>query len=159
MQGKLLLGTMGAIAGALVGAVAWAAITAATNFQIGYMAIGVGFLAGFGMRTLSGGRMKVEGIIAGVVALLGCILGNLLAAVVVISQHEHFPLVPALLGLAKDPAAAAGLVQAGFDMMDVLFYAFAVYAGYRTALAPAKRAVALPSQTDALPGAGTDRPL
>ena len=36
----------GAVA-ALVGAAVWAAITVATNWQIGFMAIGIGFLVGF----------------------------------------------------------------------------------------------------------------
>jgi len=136
MNAKLLLGTLGSLAGAVLGAIAWAAITATTNFQIGYMAVGVGFLAGYGMRVFGGGRDRADGIVAGVVALLGCILGNLLTAVVVIAQHEHYPMLAALLVVAKQPAFAAELVRDGFDLMDLLFYAIAVYAGYRTALKP-----------------------
>ena len=136
MNGKLLVGTLGAIAGALLGAIAWAAITATTNFQIGYMAVGVGFLAGYGMRVLSGGRDRADGIVAGVVALFGCIVGNLLTAVVVIAQHEHYPIAVVLLAVATKPPFAAELIRDGFNVMDLLFYAIAVYAGYRTALKP-----------------------
>lgn len=147
MQSKLLLGTIGAIVGAVIGAIAWAAITATTNFQIGYMAIGIGFLVGFAMRTFSGGRERIEGIVAGAVALLGCALGNLLAIVVTIGQHDHYPLGGMLLGLARNPLAAVELLRIGFDWMDLLFYAIAAYAAYRTALAPARRApVPLPVQ-------------
>jgi hypothetical protein len=136
MSPKLLAGTLAAIAGAIVGAIAWAAITAATNYQIGYMALGVGFLAGFGMRTVGGGREPADGVVAAVVAFLGCVLGNLLTAAVVISQHEHYPLQVVLLAFARKPAFAFEMLQAGFNVMDVLFYAIAVYAGYRTALKP-----------------------
>jgi hypothetical protein len=136
MSPKLLTGTLAAVAGAIVGAIAWAAITAATGFQIGYMALGVGFLAGFGMRTVGGGRERADGIVAGAVAFLGCVLGNLLAAGVTIAQHEHYPITVVLLALARKPAFAAEVLQAGFNVMDVLFYAIAVYAGYRTALKP-----------------------
>jgi hypothetical protein len=142
MNAKLLLGTLGAAAGALAGAVAWGAITAATNFQIGYMAVGVGFLAGLGMRQLSGGRRRADGIVAGAVALLGCILGNLLAAVIVIAQHDHYPIAAVLTVVLTKPAFAADLIRTGFDLMDLLFYAIAVYVGYRTALKPAAAPVA-----------------
>lgn len=136
MNGNLLLGTLGAVAGAVLGAIAWAAITAATNFQIGYMAIGVGFLAGYGMRVLGGGRDRAGGIVAGAVALLGCVLGNLLAAIVVIAQHEHYAIDVVLRAAIAKPAFTGALVRDGFDLMDLLFYALAVYAGYRTALKP-----------------------
>ncbi len=136
MSPKLLAGTLAAIAGAIVGAIAWAAITAATSYQIGYMALGVGFLAGLGMRTLSGGRERADGVIAGVVAFLGCVLGNLGAVGVTIAQHEHYPIAVVLLALARRPAFAVDALRADFNIMDVLFYAIAVYAGYRTALKP-----------------------
>ena len=134
--GKLLVGTIGALIGALLGAVAWAAITASTNFQIGYMAIGVGFLAGFGMRLLGGGHGRAGGIVAGAVALLGCLFGNLLTVVIVIAQHQHYP-IPAVLGVTlMRPVFAFELLRDGFSVMDLLFYALAVYAGYRTAIKP-----------------------
>jgi hypothetical protein len=61
MRSKLLLGILGALTGAVLGAVAWAAITASANFQIGYMAVGVGILAGYGMRLLSAGSIAPTG--------------------------------------------------------------------------------------------------
>jgi hypothetical protein len=138
MSPKLLAGTLAAIAGAIAGAIAWAVITASTSYQIGFMALGVGFLAGFGMRRVGGGRGRADGVIAGVVAFLGCVLGNLLAAGVTIAQHEHYPIAVVLVALARKPAFAAEVLQADFNVMDLLFYAIAVYAGYRTALkAPA----------------------
>ncbi|MDB5072838.1 MAG: hypothetical protein JWM87_3949 [Candidatus Eremiobacteraeota bacterium] len=136
MNAKLLLGIVGALTGAVLGAVAWAAITASTHFQIGYMAVGVGVLAGYGMRVLSGGRDRADGIAAGVVAFLGCVLGNLLTAAVVIAQQEHYAIVDTVLSVLLQPELAFRLLRAGFDMMDLLFYAIAVYAGYRAALKP-----------------------
>ena len=43
-------GVVAGLGAAIVGAAIWAAITAATDYQIGFMAIGVGFLAGFAVR-------------------------------------------------------------------------------------------------------------
>jgi len=138
MSGKLLLGTLGAIVGALLGAIAWGAITATTHFQIGYMAVAVGFLAGYGMRTLGGGRDRADGIVAGVVALLGCALGNLLTVIIEFAPHDngHRSIMELTAMVLANPKLAWSLLMQGFNLMDVLFYALAVYAGYRTALKP-----------------------
>ncbi|MEA2719734.1 MAG: hypothetical protein QOJ39_1598 [Candidatus Eremiobacteraeota bacterium] len=147
MNAKLLLGIIGAVVGAVLGAIAWAAITATTNFQIGYMAVGVGILAGYGMRILSGGRDRADGIAAGVVALLGCVLGNILTAVVVIAQHQHYPIVATALAVLIQPVLSFELLRDGFNVMDLLFYGIAVYAGYRTALKPPAAAPAPAHET------------
>jgi hypothetical protein len=138
MRGKLLLGTLGAIAGALLGAIAWGAITAATHFQIGYMAVGVGFLAGYGMRVLGGGRDRADGVIAAVVAFLGCGLGNLLTVVIEFAPHDngHRGVAELTLLVLFNPKLAWLMLSENFSLMDVVFYALAVYAGYRTALKP-----------------------
>jgi hypothetical protein len=44
------------LAGALVGALAWAALSVATNFEVGYVAVLVGFLAARGVKLGSAGR-------------------------------------------------------------------------------------------------------
>ena len=100
MRKRLILGTLGAIAGAVLGAIGWAAVTASTGYQIGYVAVAVGFLAGYGMRTLGGGRDRADGVIAAVVAFLGCVLGDLLTAVAQFAPHDALHrTVPQLLSL------------------------------------------------------------
>lgn len=138
MRGKLLLGTLGAVGGALLGAIAWGAITAATHFQIGYMAIGVGLLAGYGMRMLGGGRDRADGAIAGIVAFLGCVLGNLLTAVIDFAPHDnaHRSVAELTILVLLNPKLAWFMLSENFSIIDVLFYALAVYAGYRAALKP-----------------------
>ncbi|MBV8750836.1 MAG: hypothetical protein JO103_14110, partial [Candidatus Eremiobacteraeota bacterium] len=118
MNAKLLLGTVGAIIGALIGAIIWAAISASTNFQIGWMAVGVGFLAGYGMRTLGGGRDRADGTVAAIVALLGCALGNVLTAAVEVAQHNHYPLAETIIVTLLKPAIMVDLLGAGFNPMD-----------------------------------------
>jgi hypothetical protein len=138
MTAKLLLGTLGAIVGALLGAIVWAAVTAATHFQIGYMAVGVGFLAGYGMRVLGGGRERADGVVAGIVAFLGCVVGNLLTVVIDFAPHDtaHRGVVELAVLLMFNPKLAWALLTHSFGLMDLVFYALAVYAGYRTALKP-----------------------
>jgi hypothetical protein len=144
---RLALGTLGAIAGALLGALVWAGVSSATGFQIGYMAVLVGFLSGYGMRTLGGGRDRADGFIAAAVALAGCLLGNLLTVAAEVAKHFHKPIEPIVLRLFTSPAVSLEMLQAGFGVMDVLFYGIAAYAGYRTALkAPAARTAPAPVQ-------------
>jgi hypothetical protein len=59
---NLPLGILGAFGAAVIGAVLWATITVATEYQIGYMAIAVGFIVGFANRMLGKGVDQIFGI-------------------------------------------------------------------------------------------------
>ena len=65
---NLGLGLLGGVIGAALGALAWAAVTALTQFQIGWMSIGVGFLTGVGVRILGKGVDKVFGYVGAALA-------------------------------------------------------------------------------------------
>jgi hypothetical protein len=66
------LGGVGAgLAAAIAGAIIWAVISAVTEYQIGWMAVGVGFLVGMTVRVVGKGIEKHFGI-AG--ALLLCLV-------------------------------------------------------------------------------------
>jgi uncharacterized membrane protein len=151
MRKRLILGTLGAIAGAVLGAIGWAAVTASTGYQIGYVAVAVGFLAGYGMRTLGGGRDRADGVIAAVVAFLGCVLGDLLTAVAQFAPHDalHRTVPQLALLVLLTPKIAWFMLHETFNIMDIVFYAIAVYAAYRTALKPA------PPQAAAVPRPGS----
>jgi hypothetical protein len=69
---------LGAGLGGLIGAAIWAGISAATNYEIGYIAWAVGGLVGFG--AIKGGASgKAMGIYAGVIALAAIFAGKVLA--------------------------------------------------------------------------------
>lgn len=126
---NLGLGLVGGMAGAAVGATLWAVITALTKFQIGWMAVGVGFLVGYGVRTLGKGVDPRFGYMGGLLSLVGCAAGNLLAVCIVVSQGRNIPLLDLLARL--DPRIALALLQATFQPLDLLFYGLAVYEGYK----------------------------
>lgn len=126
---NLPLGAIAGAAAALVGAAAWAGITVATGYQIGFMAIGVGFLVGFAVRIAGRGVSTPFGVIGAVLALAGCALGNLLAVTAIVAAANDVSLLEALPQL--DFPLVRELMVATFGYMDLLFYGIAVYEGYR----------------------------
>ena len=134
IRGKqnLALGVAGGVAGAVLGAIGWAAVSAATSFQIGYMAIGVGWLVGYGVRTLGGGMSKTYGYAGAALSLAGCLLGHFGAVVAADAKSANLPVVTLLTGV--DPASVPATLIANFQPMDVLFYGIALYFGYKFSL-------------------------
>jgi hypothetical protein len=81
----------GVIAGstlALVGAILWGTITVITEYQIGYMAIGIGAMVGYGIRTFGKGLDQIFGMTGAIVSLVGCMLGNFLSIIGFVANVE-----------------------------------------------------------------------
>lgn len=126
---NLLLGAVGGIAAAAVGAILWAIITVATDYQIGWMAVGVGLMVGYAVRLLGKGVDPVFGVAGAAIALAGCISGNLLTVVIVVSRQDNVEIMTLLSRLT--PGITADILKDTFQPMDVLFYGLAVYEAYK----------------------------
>lgn len=122
-------GLIAGAGGALVGAAAWALVTVTTNMQIGWMAVGVGFLVGIAIRTWGKGVDKVFGYAGAGLALLGCLAGNLMTVCIMVARQEEMPVMEVFSTLS--PALVVDLMVQTFSPMDVLFYGIAVYEGYQ----------------------------
>jgi len=131
---NLMFGILGGVGAGLVGAVIWALITAWTNYQIGWMAIGVGFLVGYAVRILGRGIDMVFGIAGGVIALVSCAAGNLFSIVLAVSRQEAVPFFDIVARL--NPQIIASVMKDTFHPMDALFYGLAIYVGYKYAFKP-----------------------
>lgn len=70
---------MGAIAAAAGGALVWGLLSWLTNYEIGYVAVGIGFAIG-GAASKLGSRGTVAGILCAVLALAAIFCGKVLAA-------------------------------------------------------------------------------
>lgn len=125
-------------AAAVLGATLWAVITVLTNYQIGWMAVGVGALVGVAIRHFGKGVDAMFGYIGAVWALLGCALGNLLTVCIIISRGEGVPLVDLLSQLT--PGLAVELMSLTFSPIGLLFYALALQAGYKLSIRQAPAA-------------------
>lgn len=126
---NLILGFIGGLVAAVIGAVIWASITVATGWQIGYMAIAVGFLVGYAVRTLGKGVTPVFGCMGALLALFGCLLGNYFSIIGFIGDEiemgyfETLKSVPVKLTIE--------LMKENFSVIDILFYGIAIYQGYK----------------------------
>jgi hypothetical protein len=125
--GAVLAGSVAALLGAIV----WAAITVATKYQIGWMAVGIGALVGITMRKVGRGVEARFGVVAAALALLGCLLGNLFAAVGMVASTGEESFFSLLARVDFD--VAKEILAATFSPMDLLFYGIAVMEAFKFA--------------------------
>ena len=129
--GNLALAIVAGLVAALVGAALWATLDAAVHVKIGLAAVGLGLLVGWAMRTAGQGHSPVYGYAGAALALLGCVLGDVLTDCVFVAQQLSQPVLTVITRLTPDKAW--GLLRAGFQPLDALFYVIALLAGYRYA--------------------------
>lgn len=127
---NLPLAVFGGLVAALAGAIVWAAITYFTSYQIGLIAIGIGFLVGITVRFTGKGIDQSFGIIGGLLSLLGCAFGNLLTGCVLIADQNGMGIMEVISQLTPDMAWQ--IMVELFNVFDLLMYAFAAWYGYRT---------------------------
>jgi hypothetical protein len=133
-QPNLLMGLISGGIAMVVGATAWGAITYFTQYQIGWMSIGVGFLVGVAIRFFGKGKTLIFGISGAVLALIGCLLGNLIYYSGAIAVQEGTSFFNVFSFLLLNPAAIIEIFMLAFDFRDILFYALAAYAGLSAAM-------------------------
>jgi hypothetical protein len=133
-QPNLLMGLIGGGVAMLVGAIVWGAFTYFTQYQIGWIAIGIGFLIGVAIRFFGRGKTLIFGIAGAILALIGCLLGNFIFYAGMIAQEESTSFLKVFFFLLLNPAAAMEVFTIAFDFMDILFYGLAAYAGFSAAM-------------------------
>lgn len=113
----------------LIGAVLWAAITVSTEYQIGYMALAIGFGVGFAIRIAGKGIDPIYGFLGATIALLSCVLGNVFGIVGFVANSEGLGYVETLVGI--DYSLMPEVMAENFSVMDILFYGIAIFEGYK----------------------------
>ncbi len=128
---KLIPATLAGIVAAMIGGGIWATVTIVTEYQIGWMAIGIGFLVGFTVRIVGKGIDQTFGAVSAVLSLFGCMVGNVLTVAYFVAVNEGMEFMDVVSQL--DFALTYELLVSTFQIMDVLFYGLAAYFGYRYA--------------------------
>lgn len=122
---------VGAVA-AVAGAGLWALVTVVTGYQLGLMAIAVGVLVGLAIRHTGRGSSVAFSLVGAGFALAGCVLGNVLTIVGFVSQQGAQPFFSVLSRL--EVSVVPSMLVETFNPMDLLFYAIAVYEGYKLSI-------------------------
>ena len=128
---NLQLALISGIGVGLVGALLWGAITVVTDYQIGYMAIAIGAGVGFSMRYFGKGIDQIFGISGGLIAVLSCVLGNFFSIIGYVANYEELGYLETLT--LFDYSQLIPLMTETFSPIDLLFYGFAAYEGYKFA--------------------------
>ncbi len=125
------LGLIAGIIVGLVGAFLWAAITIATEFQIGFMALAIGAGVGFAIRFAGKGIDQIFGISGAIIAVFACLLGNFFGIIGFLANEEGLEFIDALFMF--DYSLLLPIMQETFSIIDLLFYGIAGAEGYKFA--------------------------
>ena len=131
-------GVLYASVACILGAVAWSLISVSTGLQMGYMAIGVGFLVGFAMRQGKGIR-PVFGLLGAALALISCVLGDFLSIIGFAAKDYDMTFFEVLAGV--DYGEIFSVKVKNVVSMSALFYGIAVYEGYKLSFRAQKHPV------------------
>ncbi|MHB1278752.1 MAG: hypothetical protein ACYC1Q_10170 [Bacteroidia bacterium] len=115
----------------IIGGLVWALITVTTEYQIGYMAVGIGALVGLGIRYAGRGIDPVYSYLGAGFALFGCLLGNFLSVIGFLSEELGITWMAVLN--AVDFSLLIDFMAESSSPIDLLFYGIAVYEGFRFA--------------------------
>lgn len=134
MNGKPALGVLGGLIASIIGAIIWSTVTVLTEYQIGWMAVGVGILVGFAVRLLGRGEHVFYCVIGGGFALLGCVLGNLFSGIGFLANEMELGYFETLGKF--EWSESFNLLKAMFSPMDSLLYGIAIYEGVKFSILP-----------------------
>lgn len=113
----------------LIGALIWAAVSVITQYQIGYMAIGIGVMVGFGVRYFGAGVDRKFGILAAVLSVFSCLLGNFFAQIGFVAQAQGLTYLQTIK--LFDYSLLPDILSETFSPMDIVFYAIAIGAAFK----------------------------
>ncbi|MHC2067683.1 hypothetical protein ACYFX5_09445 [Bremerella sp. T1] len=129
MTSNLPLAIIAGTIAAVIGAAIWATVTLVTGYQLGIIAVGIGFLVGIAVRLGGNGGSPVFGIVGAGLSLFGCVLGNFLAIIGMVADSADVSYVSALFGF--DYSYTFQLMYDTFSPMDLVFYGIAIYEGFK----------------------------
>ncbi len=129
---------MAGLVGAAIGALVWLGISVFTNFQVGWMGVGVGLIVGGMIRVTGHGIDRGFGIAAVVLTLVGCAGGTLLAGCWLLSVQTADAGFGDMV-LALTPGLVAEIFKAMLSPMNFTYYGIGAVASYWFSIRRIKR--------------------
>ncbi len=125
---NFVMGLAAAVVATLAGALGWGAISVATGYMIGWVAIGLGVLVGYGMQVFGRGLTAKYSAVAAILSVIGCLGGNLAAQVMFEMKLTGLPVGDIVSGLTIDDLIA--FYTETLEAMDLVFWLLAVGAAW-----------------------------
>jgi hypothetical protein len=116
--GRFVMGLVLSSVGALIGAVIWCVVAFVTDYEIGWIAWGVGFLAGLGMKLGYGDESDTAGFASAGIAVAG----------ILVAKAVIFVIISAALAQGGEPPI--GFAEL-FGLWDALFFFLAAATAYK----------------------------
>lgn len=129
MEQNLMAGIVSGVIVGLLGAVLWGAITVATGYQIGFMAIAIGAAVGFTVRKFGNGVEKIFGIWGAAISFFSVVFGNFLSIIGYLAEMEGLGYLETILLFDYSFFPQLMIETAGF--IDIIFYGLAIIEGYK----------------------------
>src|SRR4051812_41890305 len=126
VRGNAGTGLAAAFGATIVGALLWSILTVTTDYKIGFAAIGIGLLVGKAVEHVGGGDARLP-VPAALIALLGCVMGDLFTDIHFLARAADLSDGHVARLVLSSPSDAWHLYKAGFEAMDLVFYAIAAY--------------------------------
>jgi len=123
---NIALGIVAAVVAALVTAGVYGAIIGATEYEIGYAAVGVGFLIGLAAGRI-GGRNPLLPVVSAVLALGAVYLGQLLGIAMYVADHSALTVTSVFTEHFSELSEGW---KTDADAMTFLFFAIGAYAAF-----------------------------
>lgn len=126
---NLVLGIVYGLLLGIVGAVIWAIVVKFTGYNMGIVAILVGWLVSEGFVLAGRSTSNLIGLIAGGIALQSIFLGEALSMIVIVAEYWNVPILEAVqnMYLTKLPQ----LIIESSNIYNLIFYFIAVRYAYR----------------------------
>jgi len=128
MKQKLIPGVISGLIIGIIGAMLWAVITVAAEYQIGYMSIAIGIVVGWTIRIFGNGTDQIFGFWGAAISLFSILLGNFLSIIGFIANFAGLGYIETLS--LVDYREVLKLTKESFQPIDFLFYGLAIFAGY-----------------------------
>jgi hypothetical protein len=124
-------GLAAGLVAAVIGAAAWALVAFYSGYELGWLAIGIGFLVGMAIRVAGRGASNRFGVMGAVLSLASVLLGKFAAMIMVMSKELDMTI--SIIFQSFPFGALMQFYEGMFGAMDLLFIAIAVAQGYKLA--------------------------
>lgn len=128
---NLVLGVIAGVVAALAGALAWGAIVMKTGNVYGWIAIVLGLFVGWGVQVFGRGIDRRLPFIAGILAVISCLLGNMAALLIFTLLMEGAPLASVFDIMSTEELFR--MTKATLGYVDLVFWALAAGAAAQVA--------------------------